>query len=147
MRLVRHFDAGTQTLDPRNGSPPLLSSAELDPANLPGKQFAGQFTQRFHRPPGPYAAYGYEAMELILQAVRGAGTDASSFRDSVRNGVLGAHRDGTVLGSYAITSDGDTTECMIQRYRARRPSAPPCPAPAHRDLPLSHGHPSAQPCR
>ena len=24
---------------------------------------------------------------------------------------------GPVLGSYAITSDGDTTECMIQRYR------------------------------
>ena len=56
-------------------------------------------------------------MELVLQAIRDAGTDASSFRDNVRRCVIGAHRDGTVLGSYSITSDGDTTECMIQRYR------------------------------
>jgi hypothetical protein len=35
----------------------------------------------------------------------------------VRHAVIGAHRDGTVLGSYSITSEGDTTECMIQRYR------------------------------
>jgi hypothetical protein len=34
--------------------------------------------------------------------------------------VIGAHRDDTVLGSYSITSEGDTTECMIQRYRIDR---------------------------
>src|SRR3954452_2126763 len=94
-------------------------SAELDPGRLPDRQFAGQFQHRFHRAPGPYAAYGYEAMGLVLQAIADAGADASSFRDNVRNGVLGAHRDGTVLGSYSITSDGDTTECAIQRYRIR----------------------------
>jgi branched-chain amino acid transport system substrate-binding protein len=106
-------------------------SAELDPSNLPGRQFATQFEQRFHRSPGPYAAYGYDAMGLTLQAIRGAGTDASQFRDNVRNGVIGAHRDGTVLGSYSITSDGDSTECMIQRYRVegtrRVPLGAPCP--------------------
>jgi branched-chain amino acid transport system substrate-binding protein len=106
-------------------------SAELDPKLLPDKQFDTRFARRFHRNPGDYAAYGYEAMALALQAIRGAGTDASSFRDKVRNGVFGAHRDGTVLGSYAITSDGDTTECMIQRYRVegsdRIPLGAPCP--------------------
>ena len=106
-------------------------SAELDPSRLPDRQFPAQFEQRFHRPPGPYAAYGYEAMALVLQAIHGAGTDASQFRDNVREGVIGAHRDGTVLGSYSITSDGDTTECMIQRYRvqagARQPLGAPCP--------------------
>jgi hypothetical protein len=70
-------------------------------------------------------------MELILQAIRGAGTDATSFRDKVRNGVFGTHRDGTVLGSYGITEDGDTTECMIQRYRVegatRTALGAPCP--------------------
>jgi branched-chain amino acid transport system substrate-binding protein len=91
--------------------------AELDPSRLPATAFVSQFETRFQRPPGPYAAYGYEAMGLVLQAIRGAGTDASSFRDDVREGVFGVHRDGGVLGSYAITSDGDTTECMIQRYR------------------------------
>jgi branched-chain amino acid transport system substrate-binding protein len=92
-------------------------SAELDPSRLPGAAFVSEFETRFQRSPGPYAAYGYEAMGLVLQAIRGAGTDASSFRDNVREGVFGVHRDGTVLGSYAITSGGDTTECMIQRYR------------------------------
>jgi hypothetical protein len=49
----------------------------------------------------------------------------------VREGVFGAHRDGTVLGSYAITDDGDTSECLIQRYRVegatRVPLGAPCP--------------------
>ena len=98
----------------------LRLSAQLDPKLLPGKQFDTRFAQRFHRYPGPSAAYGYEAMALVLQAVGEAGTDASSFRDEVRKAVIGAQRDGTVLGSYSITSEGDTTECMIQRYRIDR---------------------------
>jgi hypothetical protein len=108
-------------------------SAELDPKLLPDKQFDTRFARRFHRNPGPYAAYGHEAMTLVLEAIRGAGSDASSFRDHVRGEVFGAHRDGTVLGSYAITSDGDTTECMIQRSRiegaATVPLGAPCPTP------------------
>ena len=108
-------------------------SAELDPNHLPGRAFAGRFKRRFQRVPGPYAAYGYEAMALVLDAIDRAGTDASSFRDKVRNNVFGVHRDGTVLGSYSITEDGDTTECMIQRYRiegsTRNPLGAPCPTP------------------
>jgi branched-chain amino acid transport system substrate-binding protein len=110
-------------------------SAQLDPERLPGRDFATRFERRFHRVPGPAAAYGYEAMGLVLQGIRGAGTDASSFRDAMRNAVIGAHRDGTVLGSYSITDQGDTTECMIQRYRIRNggageamtPLGAPCP--------------------
>jgi branched-chain amino acid transport system substrate-binding protein len=98
-------------------------SAELDPKRLPDRQFDTRFAQRFDRNPGPYAAYGYEAMALVLQAIGEAGTDASSFRDEVRGAVIGAQRDDTVLGSYSITSEGDTTECMIQRYRIRRAGA------------------------
>jgi branched-chain amino acid transport system substrate-binding protein len=98
----------------------LALSAELDPKLLPDKQFDTRFARRFHRNPGPSAAYGYEAMALVLQGIGDAGTDASSFRDNVRNAVIGAQRDGSVLGSYSITSEGDTTECMIQRYRFER---------------------------
>src|SRR3954453_17598795 len=88
-----------------------------DPSNLPGGQFAAQFEERFHRPPGPYAAYGYEAMQLVLQAIRGAGSGAPQVRDNGGEEVIGAPRAGTVLGSYPITSDRNSTECMIQRYR------------------------------
>jgi branched-chain amino acid transport system substrate-binding protein len=113
------YEPGSSTLTIYGKAPETLQlSAELDPKRLPGKQpFQRQFARRYHRAPGPYAAYGYEAMALVLQAIGGAGTDASSFRDHVREGVIGAHRDGTVLGSYSIASEGDTTECMIQRYR------------------------------
>jgi branched-chain amino acid transport system substrate-binding protein len=126
------YEPGTARLTVYGTAPQTLQlSAELDPARLPDPQFADQFQARFHRPPGPYAAYGYEAMALVLQGIRDAGTDASSFRDDVRGAVIGAQRDGSVLGSYSITSDGDTTECMIQRYRingtARQPLGAQCP--------------------
>jgi branched-chain amino acid transport system substrate-binding protein len=125
--------SGGQILQQSGRPPPPRREvrAQLAPANLPGSSFVGRFMDRFHRAPRPSAAYGYEAMALVLQAIRGAGTDASSFRDNVRDGVFGAHRDGTVLGSYAITDDGDTTECMIQRYQGGRPHTAvlgaPCP--------------------
>jgi branched-chain amino acid transport system substrate-binding protein len=116
-RTVAAYVPRSQTLRVSSEPRTLALSAELAPNRLPDKAFPGRFAQRFGRDPGPYAAYGYEAMALVLEAIGGAGTDASSFRDEVREGVFGAHRDGTVLGSYAITSEGDTTECMIQRYR------------------------------
>jgi hypothetical protein len=125
--------SGGQILQQSGRPPPPRRElrAELALANLPGRSLLGGFVDRFHRPPGPYVAYGYEAMELVLQAIREAGTDASSFRDNVRSGVFGAHRDGTVLGSYSITSEGDSTECMIQRYEGERPRTrvlgAPCP--------------------
>jgi ABC-type branched-subunit amino acid transport system substrate-binding protein len=127
------YDPGTQRLTVYGSAPMNLElSAQLDPKLLPDKQFDTVFARRFHRNPGPAAAYGYAAMDLVLHAIQEAGTDASSFRDNVRNAVFGAHLDGTVLGSYAITSDGDTTECMIQRYRVagsiRVPLGAQCPA-------------------
>jgi branched-chain amino acid transport system substrate-binding protein len=113
------------------GTRRLQLSAQLDPKRLPGRDFAVRFAHRFNRAPGPSAAYGFEAMALVLQGIGDAGTDASSFRDDVRNSVIGAHRDETVLGSYSITSEGDTTECMIQRYRLAGatpvPLGAPCP--------------------
>jgi ABC-type branched-subunit amino acid transport system substrate-binding protein len=110
-------------------------SAQLDAKMLTDKAFDTRFAQRYHRNPGPHAAYGYEAMGLVLQAIGDAGTDASSFRDKVRNDVFGAHRDGTVLGSYSITSTGDTTECMIQRYRIDR-AATIAPGIGHPNAPV-----------
>jgi branched-chain amino acid transport system substrate-binding protein len=112
------YDPGAQRLSIYGATPMDLEvSGELDAKLLSDKGFDTRFARRFNRNPGPSAAYGYEAMQLVLHSIGGAGTDASSFRDNVRNGVFGAHLDGTVLGSYAITSEGDTTECMVQRYR------------------------------
>jgi len=123
------YDTGTEQIAFPTGLYAL--SAQLDPSKLQEPEFVPGFQRRFHRAPGPSAAYGYEAMGVVLQAIGAAGTDASSFRDKVPNAVFGMHRDGTVLGSYGINSEGDTTECMIQRYRVktsiRVPLAAPCP--------------------
>src|SRR5262249_33631776 len=85
------YDPGTHRLS-LNGRLYEVSGGR-DPTLLQDKQFATRFTETFHRDPGPSAAYGYEAMALVLQAIGQAGTDASSFRDKVRGAVFGAHRD------------------------------------------------------
>ena len=144
------YDLGTQTINLEDGSPELIASALLDPSRLPDSSFVREFRERFGRDPGPYAAYGYEAMELVLQSISGAGTDASQFRDNVREGVFGAERTDSVLGDYSIDSDGDTTECMIQRYRGptsrsaprARPSSAPRADPRSPARPRSPSRPS-----
>ena len=40
-----------------------------------------------------------------------------AFRGSVVDGVLDSEHPDSVLGSYSITSEGDTTLCAVQRYR------------------------------
>jgi branched-chain amino acid transport system substrate-binding protein len=115
------------------GEGTLAVSAALDPSRLPSDQtggspappadsprsFGAEFQARFGRAPGPYAAYGYEAMALVLQAIGDADRDTNEFRTEVRGGVIGAERRESVLGPYSITLEGDTTGCMIQRYRVR----------------------------
>ena len=93
-----------------------LIAAPLDPANLAGREFAAQFEQRFGRAPGPYAAYGFDAMGLVLAAIAQAADADDDFRGRVVDAVLDAERPDSILGRYSITEDGDTTLCAIQPY-------------------------------
>jgi hypothetical protein len=95
-------------------------AAELDPGRLPDRRFPRLFRDRFDRDPGPYAAYGYEAMAFALQAIGAANTNSDQFRTEVRDGVIGGERRESVLGPYSITDEGDSTVCMVQRYRVSR---------------------------
>jgi branched-chain amino acid transport system substrate-binding protein len=122
---------GFELRSPGSPSEGFAVSATVEPSRLPGKQFAADFESEFDRPPGPYAAYGYEAMALVLQAIGDAERSADGFRDAVRQGVIGGERRESVLGPYSITREGDSTVCAVQRYRvrdgSRRPLAAPCP--------------------
>jgi ABC-type branched-subunit amino acid transport system substrate-binding protein len=106
-------------------------AAEVAAERLPDRRFTEQFRDRFGRDPGPFAAYGYEAMALALQAIGAANTNSDQFRTEVRDGVIGSERRESVLGPYSITDDGDSSVCMVQRYRARdgqlQPLDAPCP--------------------
>jgi ABC-type branched-subunit amino acid transport system substrate-binding protein len=106
-------------------------AAELDPGRLPDRRFPRLFRDRFDRDPGPYAAYGYEAMSFALQAIGAANTNSDQFRTEVRDGVIGGERRESVLGPYSITDEGDSTVCTVQRYVVNgaqlEPRDAPCP--------------------
>jgi branched-chain amino acid transport system substrate-binding protein len=96
---------------------PQFLGAQTGESEADPQPFEDRFRDRFGRPPGPSAAYGFEAMALALQAIGEADRGAESFREEVVDGLLGAQRSGTVLGDYSITKEGDTTLCLIQPYR------------------------------
>lgn len=63
----------------------------------------------------PHALYGYEAMRLVLDSVAKGGAD----RRAVREAVMATSGRRSVLGSYGLDEDGDTTLADYGIYRAR----------------------------
>jgi branched-chain amino acid transport system substrate-binding protein len=104
------------------GSAPevLVTAAAEDPAELPpsGRRMLRGFRVRFRREPGPYAAYGYEAMAVVLDSIRRAG-DSGDDRDSVVNAFFDTRDRHSVLGTYSIDDVGDTTLNRLAGYRVR----------------------------
>lgn len=105
-------------------------SGAVEPSRLPGRSFPTRFRARFDRAPGPYAAYGYEAMNVALDAIGEADTQ-EGFRSSVVDGTLGSDHPDSVLGPFSISAEGDTSLCSVQRFllgpRAR-PGEAVCPS-------------------
>ncbi len=95
----------------------LATSAALDPGQLPpaARQFRVAFEDRYGRAPGRYAAYGYEAMALILAAIDVA--DDPTDRTGVVDAVFGLERADSILGPYEITTRGETTLDRMTGYR------------------------------
>ncbi|MGH2923213.1 MAG: ABC transporter substrate-binding protein [Solirubrobacterales bacterium] len=120
----------TQGFLMRNGEVRRIAPA-LSPGELGDRGFAAGFEAEFDRAPGPYAAYGYDAMELALEAIESAAGEDDGFRGAVIDAVLEAERPESVLGRYSITADGDTTLCSIQVYEVSggglNPRKPICP--------------------
>jgi len=106
------------TADPKKGLPAKLGArfkatiATLDPANFPpdGKKFFQDFQTTYGGgTPDPYAIYGYEAMDLILDSIEAAGDkggDRQAVIDQVLKNTKGRE---SVLGTYDIDENGDTT--------------------------------------
>lgn len=94
----------------------LATSAALDPAHLPqaGQEFAERFETEYGRPPGRYAAYGYEAMGVVLDAI-GRSSDPADRQEVVEAFFETAGRD-SILGQYSITAEGETTLGRMTGY-------------------------------
>jgi len=109
--------------DPSQGGIPLsvdsrvvLTSPTLGLNESPpsARVFNTAYTRRFG-PPQPDAIFGYEAMSLMLDAIDRAtddGTEAA-VRSDVRNAIFATRDRHSVLGTYSINRNGDTT---LQRY-------------------------------
>ena len=86
-----------------------LSVATLAPDEYPeeGKKFFADFSAKYNdESPDPYAIYGYEAMQLTLDAIKRSG-DAS--KENILKAIFETKDRPSVLGTYSIDENGDTT--------------------------------------
>jgi branched-chain amino acid transport system substrate-binding protein len=100
----------------RLGRRVLLTVATLAPDAYPpaGRAFFARYTQRYGDPhPDPYAIYGYEAMQLMLDAVATVGAD----RRAVIRWLRSVTDRPSVLGTYGLDRFGDTTLRTYGLYR------------------------------
>ena len=113
-------DCLNASADPTKGVPPAVaprfkcSIATLDPKSFgpDGKKFFEEYAKTYHQSsPDPYAIYGYESMKLILDAIKTASANGtkSISRQDVVNEVFKTNNRNSVLGSYSINKDGDTS--------------------------------------
>jgi branched-chain amino acid transport system substrate-binding protein len=72
------------------------------------KTFFADFKSTYGHDPEPYAIYGYEAMNAALQAIKNAG-DKGNCREDVIKGFFAIKNKQSVLGTYSIDPEGDTT--------------------------------------
>jgi branched-chain amino acid transport system substrate-binding protein len=71
---------------------------------------------------GAYALYGYEAMTVVLDAIRSSGARGDD-RQTVIDRVLATRNRNSVLGRYSIEPDGETTlsQYGVDRVSSGRP--------------------------
>jgi branched-chain amino acid transport system substrate-binding protein len=91
------------------GSRVKVTVATLNPESYPpeGQEFFSQFEQEYgEKNPDPYAIYGYEAANLVLDAIERAG---STSKEDVLKALFDTKDRSSVLGTYSIDENGDTT--------------------------------------
>jgi branched-chain amino acid transport system substrate-binding protein len=92
-----------------------ISVAGSSPSDLKGAgaQFVKKFGKQIGTTPNPYAAYGAQAMLVMLQAVAAGGGD----RARTTKALFGLHVGNGILGDFTINSAGDTNLAPITIYR------------------------------
>jgi branched-chain amino acid transport system substrate-binding protein len=86
-------------------SVPGFRTQDLTPS---GSQFVSQFQTAHGHAPAPQAIFGYEAMSALLAVLREAGTGVGN-RSTVVKDFFGLRNRESVLGSYSIDANGDTS--------------------------------------
>jgi len=105
-------------VDPKGGGVPVsldprlqCTVATLSPDQYPpaGQQFFKDYAAAYGgAEPDPYALYGYETMSLALDAIKRAGANGNNRQDVV-NALFATKNRASVLGTYSIDQNGDTS--------------------------------------
>jgi len=80
-----------------------------------GKKFVSEFKQEFGHQPSPLAAYGYDAMNTVLSALKAAGSRANS-RQGVIDIALRLKNIDSPIGKFSVTATGDTSRDQFYLY-------------------------------
>jgi branched-chain amino acid transport system substrate-binding protein len=96
-----------------------LTAPPLAPARYPqaATEFFDTYRETYGRNAGLWAIYGYESMQLVLDAIERAG-DLGNDRQTVIDQVFQTADRESVLGTYSIDENGDTT---LEQYGTWRP--------------------------
>ncbi len=102
--------AFTEELGPEVEKNVYITNPTLDPKLYPAsaQEFFDQFEQQHGKTPEPYAIYGYEAANLVIEAIKAAG-ESGGDRPAVVEQFFQIKDRESVLGNYSIDENGDTT--------------------------------------
>jgi branched-chain amino acid transport system substrate-binding protein len=94
---------------------PVIPARALGPR---AARFRREYREQFRAAPEPYAAYGYEAMAVVLDSIERATNGRD--RTDVAKAFLATRHRRSLIGTYSIDSEtGDTTLERIAGYRVR----------------------------
>ena len=113
--------------DPKEGGIPASvgSKVKVSIAVLPPDEY-GPEGQKFFEDyeaeygdssPDPYAIYGYESMSLTLDAIKRAAAEGKVDKAAVIDQLFATKERSSVLGTYSIDENGDTTLTDYGSYR------------------------------
>jgi branched-chain amino acid transport system substrate-binding protein len=86
-------------------SSPGFTSSELTPQ---GKQFVSAFRAAYSHAPAPQAIFGYEAMAAVMAVLHNEGSSAGN-RSTIVRAFLAIRNRASVLGTYSLNQNGDTS--------------------------------------
>jgi len=101
--------------------------AAPDPTKLStAAKFVTDYNAAFGAAPGAYSANGYDAMNIVIQAVKSAissnggklYSSGTAFREAVRKAMLQTSYDGAI-GHTAFDQNGDTTNVLLTVFVAK----------------------------
>ncbi len=110
-------EAFTSAIGPAAAST-YLTTPSLSPQDYPpaAARVLQEYRRRFGGRPGAYALYGFEAMSVVLDAIRRAGARGNDRQMVIDRFFATSNRD-SVLGRYSVGADGETT---LPRYGVDR---------------------------